>query len=230
MVYISVINTQTLQITFLHDGAKLLGMHLTDDLQWKTHIHKTMLALNSRLFLIKRLKNKIGLPSLKRVADSIFNSKLRYGIHLCGMVRTTDLDSRQSVLEDIQKIQNKLFRLLNNTRISDKISTKSIATNLNMLSVNQINAKVKLTEMWKASNVANYPTKLYKKEVTDDNRITRSTIRGDIVIQGKSELCNASFIQDAAKNWNLALLSIKNTTSMSIAKKEIRKFVLNLPI
>ena len=205
-------------------------MHLTDDLLWKTHIQKTITALNSRLFLIMRLKNKIGLSSLKRISDSIFNSKLRYGIHLCGKVRSDDSESRQGVLDDLQKVQNKLFRLLNNTRISDKICTKHIASNLNMLSVNQINAQVKLTEMWKASNLESYPTKLLKKEISDDNRLTRSTIRGDIVLQGKSDLCNASFVLDASKHWNNAPQAIKNCSSISMAKKEIKKFVITLPI
>ena len=170
------------------------------------------------------------MSSIKRIADSIFNSKLRYGIHLCGKVRFVDSDSCQGALDDLQKVQNKLFRLLNNTRIRDKISTKSIASNLNKLSVNQINAQVKLTEMWKASNLDNYPTKLFKKEINDDNRLTRSTVRGDIVLQGKSDLCNASFILDASKNWNLAPQAIKNSPSISMAKKEIKKFVITLPI
>ena len=60
-------------------------------------------------------------------------------------------------MDDLEKSQNKLFRLLNNTRIKDKIKTKSIAQNLKMLSVNQINAQVKLTEMWKAQNIEDYP-------------------------------------------------------------------------
>ena len=211
-------------------GAKLLGMHLTDDLQWKTHINKTITALNSRLFLIMRLKNKLGMQSLKRIADSIFNSKLRYGIQLCGKVRNLDSDPSQGILDDLQKVQNKLFRLLNNSRISDKINTKSIAIDLNMLSVNQINAQIKLTEMWKASNVDNYPTKLFRKEHSEDDRLTRSIIRGDLLMQGKNELCNASFIQDASKNWNTASQLIKDCNSIYKAKKEIKKFVLTIPM
>ena len=57
-------------------GAKLLGMQFTDDLQWKTHINKTITSLNSRLFLIMRLKNKIGLTSLKRIAGSLMPPKI----------------------------------------------------------------------------------------------------------------------------------------------------------
>ena len=60
------------------------------------------------------------------------------------------------------KVQNKMFRLLNNTRIKDKISTKSIMANLNMLSVNQVNAQVKITEIWKSRNVENYPIHIQK--------------------------------------------------------------------
>ena len=42
-------------------------------------------------------------------------------------------------------------------------TTVTIANNIKMLSVNQINAQIKLTEMWKASNMKNYPIKLEKK-------------------------------------------------------------------
>ena len=72
-------------------------------------------------------------------------------------------DPSQGMMESLQKSQNKLFRMLNETRISDKISTKSIPLQLNMLSVNQINAQLKLTEMWKAKHVPNYPIKLEKR-------------------------------------------------------------------
>ena len=50
----------------------------------------------------------------------------------------------------IQKTQNKLTRFLNNAKISDKISTKTLLKNINGLSVNQLNAQIKLTELWKS--------------------------------------------------------------------------------
>ena len=55
-------------------------------------------------------------------------------------------------MSQLQKSQNKLLRFLNNSRISDKISTKFMLEKHNMLAVNQINAQIKLTEMWKALN------------------------------------------------------------------------------
>ena len=43
-----------------------------------------------------------------------------------------------------------------------------------MLSVNQLQAQIKLTEMWKASNVSSYPLTIGKMKHPLDSRVTRS--------------------------------------------------------
>ena len=58
-------------------------------------------------------------------------------------------------MTELQKSQNKLLRLLNGTRIRDKISTATLLLKHNMLSVNQINAQIKLTKAWMAFNNKN---------------------------------------------------------------------------
>ena len=47
-------------------SAKLLGMNLSDDLQWKIHISKTISSRYSRLFMIRRLKNVLCENSLRK--------------------------------------------------------------------------------------------------------------------------------------------------------------------
>ena len=59
---------------------------------------------------------------------------------------------------------------------------------------------------------------------------SRATSRGDIIFKGKTELRQSSFVNDAAKNWNSAPNNIKQSKSLSCAKREIKKFVLTLPI
>ena len=86
-------------------------------------------------------------------------SKFRYGLQLLGSVRWKDLDPSNQDMEAIQKCQNKSLRVLTSTKISDKVSIKSMLKKLNMLSVNQINAQIKLIEMWKSTNIPNYPIK-----------------------------------------------------------------------
>ena len=84
--------------------------------------------------------------------------------------------------------------------------------------------------MWKAANVENYPIKLLKKDLNLVTMPTRAATRGDLVLQGKNELCTTSFIQDSARNWNNAPTDIKNCNSIYTAKKLIKKFVHTLPL
>ena len=210
--------------------AKLLGMNMTDDQQWAKHTNLTISALNKRFFLICRMKNKINNKNLKTLANSIFNAKLRYGIHLCAKVRLANEDPIQGFMEELQKAQNKMLRLLNNTRIKDMITTKSILIKLNMLSANQINAQVKLTEIWKARNVDNYPIQCQELKYDEDTRNTRASKRGDLVSDAATTKSQMTFINDAIKVWNAAPISIKNSKTLTNAKSEIRQFVATLPI
>ena len=73
-----------------------------------------------------RLNNSLNKKALIKVADSLFNSKIRYGLQLLGKVRMSTNESQNQLLQDIQLAQNKLIRFLNNKRISDKISTETL--------------------------------------------------------------------------------------------------------
>ena len=120
------------------------------------------------LFNKKKKKKYVNRTALKTIADSLFNSKIRYGLQLLGKVRLSEEDETQSWLKNVQLMQNKLTRFLNGSFVKDKISTKSILNNLNMLSVNQMNAQIKLSEAWKVTNVPDYPTKWELKTTADD--------------------------------------------------------------
>ena len=92
-----------------------------------------------------------------------------------------------------------MLRLLNNTRISDKISTSSLLTKFNMMSVNQINAQIKLSEMWKAVNVEDHPFNLDKKESGPNIRSMRSITNEMLPVKSFSELSKNTFINDGIK-------------------------------
>ena len=55
-----------------------------------------------------------------------------------------------------------MARLLNGVQIVDKISTKMLMTNVNILSVNQMNAQIKITDVWKAIHDVNHHLKIEK--------------------------------------------------------------------
>ena len=106
-------------------------------------------VLTSKLFTIKRLSSEISSDRLKRVADSLYTSKARYGLQLFGKVRINDEDSTNVLLNSLQ---NKYARFLSGKKLTDKITTKKILSDLKIISINQMSAQIKLTEVWKSRN------------------------------------------------------------------------------
>ena len=94
-----------------------------------------------------------------------------------------------------------------------------------MLSVNQLQAQVKLTEMWKAANFSTYPLKIEKMQHPLDTRITRS-----VTSENFRELRSQhTFIGDATRLWNSSPNGIRMVKTISIAKKEMKTYCKSLP-
>ena len=81
-----------------------------------------------------------------------------------------------------------------------------------MSAVNQINAQIKITELWKAINDEDHPFKIIK--VNDVvTRPTRACSKRQIKLPMLSKLTKRTFINDGIKAWNLTPLEIKNSFS-----------------
>ena len=109
------------------------------------------------------------------------------------------------------------------------IINQSIKSGINMLSVNQLNAQMKLLDLWKANNCINYPTKIKKMEANEDRSTTRAVTSGKLVESGTSQHAKSTFYNDSVKAWNRALDNIKSCKSIWSAKKAIKSFVKTLP-
>ena len=83
-----------------------------------------------------------------------------------------------------------------------------------MLSANQINAQIKLVEMWKSTNDPGYPIQCDKLEASEGARMTRAITRGDLKVKGASLKCQSTFINDASRAWNKAPEIIKNCKTL----------------
>ena len=93
-----------------------------------------------------------------------------------------------------------------------------------------MNAQIKLSEMWKSVNIANYPIKTVKVESQAEGINTRAKFSGllkELKVTNKNE---KTFTKDAIHIWNLAPREIKECTSFSSSKKAIKTFVASLPI
>ena len=151
------------------------------------------------------------------MVDGLFTSKINYGLQLYGKVRIKDTDSKNGDIKEIQKVHYKMARFLNNKTLKDKISSKTLLIQSGMLSVNQLNAKIKIQEIWKALNIENYPLKIKVQQVSNDNTNTRAMSKNRPIELGSTALLEKTCIADAIKLWNIVPEDIKN--SKSIHKK-----------
>ena len=146
-------------------------------------------------------------------------------------VRLTNEDPITADLKALQATQNRLLRMINNNRIRDMISSRSILEKFNLLSVNQIAASIKLVEVWKSINHDGYPISFepYNHNLLTHNRNLRPQANRLLKDNCKLKRNEASFSIDAARLWNAAPKEITEATSIEIAKTAIRRFCKNLP-
>ena len=210
--------------------ANILGVYIDRNQKWSTHLHKLITALDRRLFQIRRMASKISSKGLKKISDSIWTSKLRYGLQLCTEVRTDETQSKHTELLNVQKAQNRLLRILTNTRRGDHTRIADMLKETGNLSVNQTAAQIKLLEMWKATHLPKYPIKL--EIVRQENGRTQTRSNNDTKIKelGHTNIMRQSFVGDSARLWNRAPTGIKNAKTISGAKLEIKKYVTSLPL
>ena len=102
-------------------------------------------------------------------------SKLRYGVQLYGNIRLSNEDPANKLLGNIQIAQNKYARFLNGTNLLDKIPTEDIFKELQIPSVNQVNAQIKLLDVWKSQHSKTYPTKWASRNDIINDRRTRAS-------------------------------------------------------
>ena len=78
------------------------------------------------------------------------------------------------------------MRYLNNMRLKDKINTDTLVTQVGMLSVNRMNAQIKLMDIWKALNNDNCPLNVVKPMNGSEARSARSITNNMLTIKGRS--------------------------------------------
>ena len=130
----------------------------------------------------------------------------------------------------IQLVQNNLLRTLNGTLIKDKVSISFMLNKFNMLSTNQLNASVKVLEVWKALNVEDYPLQIARQENHLESINTRAALNRRPIQIGKTILTQKTCISDAIHLWNRSPCQVTESKTLYQAKRVIRDFVTTLPI
>ena len=206
---------------------KLLGIWVSNDLKWTQHLSVLQGQLINRLFTLRRIEQVVPRSLLKKVADGIFMSKLRYGLAIFWPVRITDEDPHTTAVQPIKVVFNKMLRILCGTAKKDKVSVKSMLDRLGWLSINQLAAEIRLIEVWKGLNLNNGLSDLFEKVEGS----TRAASENRIQVKGlNSKLKDNSFHYPSVKLWNIAPVTVVMSKTEGSARKAIRQFVKTLPM
>ena len=153
---------------------------------------------------------------------------------MCIRVTSNEDERKSTALKSLQLTQNRMLRALNGTKIKDKISIKYMLNKFGLLSVNQLAAQIKLTEVWKALNVENYAIQLEpyhtvrpEMEVALDLRPRPNRVLND---DSRLAISKQSFSIDAARLWNNAPAHLTSAPTLGAAKSAILTHVKSFPV
>ena len=120
------------------EAEKLLGVTISSNLDWKTHVDNLCKTLKQRIGLLRRIKYKVNKDKLHIIAEAIFTSKIRYGIAVYSSPRLEEDEAENSDIQKIQVLQNDMLRLLKGHTRAEQVNMKSLREELMTLSVNQL--------------------------------------------------------------------------------------------
>ena len=209
------------------DSDKLLGLEVSAALNWKAHVEKLCLTLLKRMGLLRRIRHKVPREKLRIIAESIFMSKIRYGIAVYMKPRIQDEDSQSRDLHKLQVLQNDMVRMLSMKRRSDKVNMADLRRKMGIMSVNQIAVYHILIETF---NIVHYNSveKIRNKLIVEKSeKALRSSAKGQLaVIKRPKENC-LGFTYSASKLWNKLPKEISCQESPKTFKKMVKAWIWN---
>ena len=214
---------------------KLLGVTIDEKQNWKKHFagsNGLISSLNKRTFSLRRIRNHLPKQEMLKVIQSLWMSKLRYGLQLCNQVRVKNEDPENQNMKATQVAQNKMLRMLDGVSLKEHVTSSSLLQKYNIPSVNQLAGEIKLMEAWKACHVESYPFKMTKNHPNRPltNREVRPNTTKKWKDSAKSKAARESMSIDCARLWNIAPPEIINAVTQSAAKREIKKFSRSLEL
>ena len=171
------------------------------------------------------------MPLERNLTSYIWNGTfVTTGLPLYCPIKISELDPTPGCIDKINVAFNDCLWLLTGNLRQDHTSIENMLEELSWISLNQLSAESRLIQAWKTAHTENYclqdtltrrrkgayPTR--ESETTlfepgDDNRITSA----------------GSFVNQTARIWNQAPISIKNSSTLEQAKRQIRSYVKTLP-
>ena len=188
----------------------ILGCEIQNNLKWDFHVQKLRKKLQKRIAGIYKIRNVLPYETLKAISQGWFNSVLIYCLPLFGGCNESDL-------KDLQVLQNKIGRLVTNSRYDTR--RYDIFEKLQWLTVKQQIVYHTVLTVHKIRQ--NDEPEFLASKLKRDNR------NGKIIIpQSNLTLYRKSFLYRGILSWNSLPDDIRKEENSRIFKKLSRCWIL----
>ena len=211
-----------------NESEKLLGLQISREFNWKIHVDMLAGELKKKIGLMRRIRNRLTRGKMLMVAESIFNSKVRYGIalYLNPTFETEDVKARKLSVEasKLQVIQNSMLRTIFNYRLLDKVNMEKLRNNIKMFSINQMNIYHVLLE---AFNVISNGSaeKIQEKWMPGIEKHYSNRREFDVKVPSVDHVRCQGFTWFGAKLWNSLPEEIKAVKNPDSFKEKVKEYI-----
>ena len=203
---------------------KLLGVTISNDLTWHRHIDNTVIAINQRTLMLKRLSYSIPREKMGVLVHGLILSKIRYALPVYGRMSLKIDDPKNQDMQALEIKVNNIRRLMTGNKLSDRVPNMVLREQTGIPSVNQMLIQSTLLETWKILNGHSESLEELLSPISTNGSVrTRAEERGNLRVP-RSHSNKTSFAIQAANIWNMAPETVRDCTTIMSAKREIKKF------
>ena len=193
---------------------KFLGIELDKHLKWTQQFSKMMSKLSRGVYFLNKVKNFLPHHAMKTLYYSLFQSHLNYGLLIWGSSMTADMEDK------LVKMQKKAIRAINkakyNAHTHDFFRDNKILKIKEMINLEQLKIIFKRSK----SSLAEPLMNVFTPNQTEYS--TRQQYHPKI-LKPKHKQLTESFLVKCPNEWSKLPNHIKESKSMSIFIKSVKK-------
>ena len=193
------------------------------------------MELRKRTGLLKRIKERLPTNELIIIAESIFNSVIRYGIslYMTPIYEKEDLKARKlpGATKDLQVLQNNMLRVIMGLKLDDHTNMEKLRFGIKMFSVNQLAVYHTLIEAFNVVRKSSAEQVKRKWEHKHGNNYPLRRIQNmDQRVPEKGRIDCTGFSYHGAKLFNNLPIETKNCEIPDSFKNQVKSWIWeNIP-
>ena len=200
-------------------NAKFLGMNFDEFLTWDAHVHHIGKKLSSCIYSMNSMKYHVDSSVLKKIYHSLFESYLRYGIHLWANTSTCNLNY-------LLKLQKKAVRIICKVKYNEH--TAELFNKLHLLNIEQLINKSFGNIMYKFVN-RKLPLNiqsLFSSNEDVHSHFTRQHTNPHFT-KHRTQIYSKSFLHRSKTFWQSLPFNIKSYKTVKSFNKHVNNYLLS---